>query len=45
MSISTDTIRKDIWSTIYTYLNDNIVDPNSGSLTGAYKEIFVTLQK
>lgn len=29
MSISTDTIRKDIWSTIYTYLNTNIVDPNS----------------
>jgi len=29
MSISTNTIRKDIWSTIYTYLNTNIVDPNS----------------
>lgn len=36
MSISTDTIRKDIWSTIYTYLNDNIVDPNSRSKKWIY---------
>lgn len=36
MGISTDTIRKDIWNTIYTYLNKNIVDPNSRSKKWIY---------
>lgn len=36
MSISTNTIRKDIWNTIYTYLNKNIVDPNSRSKKWIY---------